>query len=275
MNAYAPHPYSCVVMANGCDQANLDASYRIAKDAGVGFYYSMNKNPLHNIKEFAESLSTKCFCWCHDDVGFVPGNPCFWQHLLAPFDSDMVAATGPVSNASDGYQHYLWVDAPPYVKVHNLHIPLTMWNTSIYKKLGGHDLSMENGMDVDLSIRAHQCGYDLVVARNAYMNHVGGATQESINELKSASDSYWWVQKTGEKMDNDLIKKHGVAVWADYGSRSHETAQTRIFHGYSFNAMSKALSRKPQEFRCVSQLAEETGLDPVQCEFESRRTHQL
>lgn len=237
--------HKVIVQANGCDAQMLQNVAAITKQHGVTSRVFDNNMPEPGLKTLLEDINADCFCYCHDDVGFVPGSNKFWENMLYPMQDEAVACVGPTLNNGDGYQSYLRTEAPTYVKVHNIHYPMSLWRKSAFLGVGGHELDFGNGIDVDLSIRAHLGGYDLVVARNVYVNHVGGATW---TKRENGADMRTWLYGLVEEMEHNIIRKHGVRIYADYVGRCREMKQVLTVSGYSHEATVKALSREPDEW---------------------------
>ena len=248
MRAYADPKCRVIILANRCEPHILAEVFQIAKETGVEVCKCESKAAAESIKNIVPTLKTEYFSFCHDDIGFVPGNKMFWDNLLLPLSCKTVAATGCTSNASDGFQHYQWTHGPDFVKVHNIHIPITVWKKDVYETLGGHDLSIPHSNDIDLCIRAHLAGLDLVVAKNSYVNHVGGASMDMMYGIGSKYLSVAWIKLMSEKTNNEIIRKHGVKVWADYSARSYEWEQVEIMHGPTYATRLKALERQPEAF---------------------------
>ena len=159
-----------------------------------------------------EHVDTPLFCMMNDDVVFLPGGPGFWRTMASWLDHEKVGAVGPCSNFAAGAQS-LMAALDGGVRMDN-HIQTSMLigfcmmvRTADLKSMGGLDVDLPGGDDLDLSIRLRDDGCLLVVDRTLYLHHHGQSTGKRVY------GESWDSSASQEKINNALIKKHGVRKW--------------------------------------------------------------
>ena len=250
MKAHTNPGYRVIVQVNEASDDSIDRVSRIISEEKVHGHalFFDGKDPSDNANVVVKHVKTMYCCICHDDVVFVPGIDDFWERMLWPTADPLVGLVGPVSNIGDGYQGFMRTEAPEYVKAHNIHTPITMFRTGFFNSMGGHDTNIKMGTAIDLSIRAHLAGFDLVVARNAYIHHVGGASWGKLDRDQEKYNDF--LADTTNDFEDLLIRKFGLRVYYEYINRSNEWEQILRMYGDSgFEAITKRLSVKPEEWK--------------------------
>ena len=159
-----------------------------------------------------EHTRTPLFCMLNDDVVFLPGRPGFWNAMASWLDHDIVGAVGPCSNFAAGSQSLMaaldgGVHMNDHIQTSMLIGFCLMMRTKDLKSVGGLDADLPGGDDLDLSIRLRESGLALVVDRTLYLHHHGQSTGKRVY------GEDWDSSASQEKINNALIKKHGVRKW--------------------------------------------------------------
>ena len=194
-----------IVLVNNGDKLPYTPDVDMLIEAGS------NLGWMGGVNAGLKEADTEFFCMANDDLLFVPGSNAFWYTLEHTLDIIVptVGGVAPSSNYVSGCQNAFWhskaqlVDAPYLIGM------LAMYPTELLKELGGLDETLPGGDDLDLSIRVRDRGFHLVVAREAYVHHIGSQTG------RREQPEYWDSQKHQTETMNALITKHGMQKWYD------------------------------------------------------------
>ena len=150
----------------------------------------------------------------NDDI-LVPMSSKHWiNQMLQHFKDPKVAAVGPSSNTVMGFQN-IFTDVPFHVFESRFLIGYcVMMRRSAFKEIGGMDMSLPGGDDLDWSIRLREAGYKLLVDRTVFIYHHGFKTGEKVNGPASTTNG-WNSYEMYSKTNTALIKKHGFKKWWD------------------------------------------------------------
>lgn len=150
----------------------------------------------------------------NDDTIIVPCNKMFVRGLMGYIGGfPEVGAVGPTTNVVMGSQNFM------HMSLNNVHTTslligfCCLFRTEALEKIwdrsspGPWDADLPGGDDLDISIRLRRAGYQLLVARDHYIHHIGFQTGQRVH------GQHWNSDKQRLDTDNALIKKHSVKEW--------------------------------------------------------------
>lgn len=162
------------------------------------------------LKKGLEKSNTEFVCFMNDDT-YVPFSSYFWLHYcLQVFQDRLTAACGPTSNCVSGSQNVFYDNniREPFPYTNYLIGFCKVVRRSHLDAVGGIDDTLPGGDDFDLSIRFRKAGYNLKIARSAFVYHHGFKTG-----IRTKGDSTrpggWNSREMIETTNRALIRKHG------------------------------------------------------------------
>ena len=208
---HTEYPYIIKVINNdGTDDGKRDVENIVAsmKTDSIKVLHSgtnLGWCGAHNMA--LKECDTPFVCLLNDDVVFTPWDQSWWRRLMLSFSDPSVGAVGPCSNFVMGGQN-LWHINLGVIMETNLLIGFCVaMRTDVIKKIGGLDESLPGGDDFDWSIRIRDAGYRLMINRGCFLYHIGQQTGKRVN------GSYWDSAIMQDRVNNALIRKHGVKKW--------------------------------------------------------------
>ena len=207
--AYTDFPYKIVVV-NNCPAMAADCDHlvsRIEGDLVSVMHMPDNLGWMGAINQVLAVTDTEYFCMLNDDVMFIPGQALFWRTLVKHLDDPNNGAVGPCSNFVAGVQSLFSMDSPMVMQTSLLIGMCMVLRTQDLKDLGGLDMTLVGGDDLDLSIRILKSEKRLVCDKSCYIHHIGQQTGMRVRP------NTWDSVDTQEKSYNQIIYKHGVKAW--------------------------------------------------------------
>lgn len=194
------HPDSCDYLKGESDVQVINAPSNLGWEGGIDFGLKNSKSQF--------------VVFMNDDT-LVPNTSRMWIHrLLNHFKNPKVGAVGPSSNTVMGFQN-IFVDLPFEVFESKFIIGFcAMIRRSAFEEVGGMDMSLPGGDDLDWSIRLRDTGYKVLVDRSVFIYHHGFKTGERVNGSASATNG-WNSYEMYHKTNTALIKKHGFKKWRE------------------------------------------------------------
>ncbi len=193
------HPNSCDWVVNKQVEVIQTGGKNLGWEGGIDL------GLRHTTSEFV--------CFFNDDAFIPPASRNWLNTLLAHFQNPQVAAVGPTSNVVMGLQN-IFLDTGNLTK-----IPVTyligfcvLIRRKAFDEIGGMDVSLPSGDDLDWSIRFRDAGYVILADREVFVYHHGFKTGTRImgdHQTAGGWNSYEMHQQTTIA----LIKKHGVKKW--------------------------------------------------------------
>jgi GT2 family glycosyltransferase/SAM-dependent methyltransferase len=206
----------------------------------------------------------------NDDTYFPSSSRMWLDHLLQGFSYPKTGAVGPLTNNAMGLQNMLTITNWHIVNVPYLIGFCMLLKRSVLDEVGGVDLSLPGGDDLDLSIRLKDAGYNLLINRNAFVYHYGFQTGTRLfgdHTVNGGWNSYEQYSRT----NTALIKKHGLKRWWLLNKVTEESEKTPIVvdPGLEVKAIKKyipsARGKKILEIGCggTKTFPETIGIDIV------------
>jgi GT2 family glycosyltransferase len=209
LSLYTDYNYE-VLLVNNCpeDREFLD---QVVKNSDFGamriVHAASNVGWMEAINMALYMSKTPYFCMMNDDVAFLPSHVGFWRSLVEHFDDPLVGAVGPCSNFVMGVQSLFTMGTPLQMQTSLLIGFCMVVRTQVLKDIGGLDVDLSGGDDLDLSIRLLKMGKKLICDKTVYLHHIG---QQTGGRLKP---NEWDSTETQEVVMNQLIRKHGIKAW--------------------------------------------------------------
>lgn len=198
-----------IVINNGekesCDWVQNKQVTVINAGKNLGWEGGIDLGLKHTKSEFV--------CFFNDDA-YIPACSRDWLNkLLQHFRDPKVAAVGPSSNVVMGIQN-IWTNTSNLTV-----IPVTyligfcvLLRRSAFDEIGGMDMGLPGGDDLDWSIRLRDKGYRLLVDKEVFVYHHGFKTGQRIMGDHQTSGG-WNSYEMYERTNLALIKKHGFKKW--------------------------------------------------------------
>lgn len=208
------HENSCDYLINqSTDLEVINAGDNLGWEGGIDFGLK------HTDSEFVVFMN--------DDT-VVPVTSRAWiNQLLQHFRDPSVGAVGPSSNTVMGWQN-MFVDTPFQVFTTKFIIGFcAMIRRKSFEEIGGMDLSLPGGDDLDWSIRIRDKGYKILIDRTVFIYHHGFKTGERLNGSASVTNG-WNSFEMYHKVNTALIKKHGLKIWWDMMKGAWEPPKTGV-----------------------------------------------
>ena len=203
-------PYKVIILNNdGSTQGEEELKQLEDWPGGTVSVRNMGSNLgwMGALNKGLEDVDTPFVCLLNDDVVFIPGQKEFFRILTGHFNNPQVGAVGPCSNFVMGGQNMFHLNIPIAFESTLLIGFCVIMRTEAIKKIGGLDEQLPGGDDFDWSIRLRDEGYKLIVDRSAFLYHIGQQTGQRVEAGNWNSPEY------KEKVDNAIIRKHGVKKW--------------------------------------------------------------
>tara|TARA_Y100000310_G_scaffold321755_1_gene379846 strand:- start:1649 stop:2896 length:1248 start_codon:yes stop_codon:yes gene_type:complete len=203
---YTKYPFEVIIIDNGCKGEVEKALPDSARDYVKVIEPEKNLGWMkaHNLA--LESVETPYYCLLNDDVVFIPAQWDFWTKLISHLN-EKVGAVGPASNFVAGNQSIHLTNVPLVCDSSFLIGFCMIIKTDVFKEIGGLDVDLPGGDDLDLSIRLMNEGYILRVDKSAYLHHWGQSTGKRVH------GENWDSLLSQEITNNALMSKHGVKSW--------------------------------------------------------------
>lgn len=193
MKRYVDPPEMLIIANNGDPDKRVEVE-ALVMDMGfpsarvAHFHKNIGDGAAFN--NLLPHVSTKYVAELNDDVFFVPCNRGFWRELTDIASEDGVGCVGPVSDGiSSAVQNIKCHCNLDKIEAVCLHGFCMVWKTSVVSDLGGFDLSLPGGYDLDISIRMRVAGLKMVVDRMVYLGHVGGTSSSRLGIEKYLADT--------------------------------------------------------------------------------------
>lgn len=152
-------------------------------------------------------------CFQNDDTFLPKVSWMFYEKLLIPFQDKKVAAVGPVTTCAMGKQSMFHPACPKAVSQSSYLIFFTvMLRRKTLEELGGIDMSLPGGDDLDLSMRINKAGYKTMITPDAFIYHHGFKTGERVRGDSTVSNG-WNSKEMTDRTNQRLIQKHGFSVF--------------------------------------------------------------
>ena len=194
------HPDSCNYLLGQDDIQVINAPSNLGWEGGIDLGIKNSRSPY--------------VLFMNDDT-LVPISSRLWiNQLLQHFKDPRVGAVGPSSNTVMGFQN-IFADTPFHVFESKFLIGYcVLVRRSAFEEIGGMDMKLPGGDDLDWSIRLRDAGYKLLVDRTTFVYHHGFKTGERVNGSASTTNG-WNSYEMYSKVNTALIKKHGFKKWWD------------------------------------------------------------
>jgi glycosyltransferase involved in cell wall biosynthesis len=191
---------------NSCDWVqNKQVTVIQTGGKNLGWEGGIDLGLKHTTSEFV--------CFFNDDA-YIPNSSKIWlNRLLQSFKDPKVGAVGPSSNCVMGAQN-IWFNTGGYAQFYVPYLVgfCVVVRRSAFNEIGGIDLNLPSGDDLDWSIRLRDAGYKLVVDKEVFVYHHGF---KSGNRLMGDHQTTggWNSYEMQFKTNTNLIKKHGLKKW--------------------------------------------------------------
>ncbi len=154
-------------------------------------------------------------CFQNDDTHIPRANCFFYEKMMMPFSDPNVGAVGPVSTTVMGMQS-IFHPACPNTKVEASFLIFfcVMLRRSFLDEVGGVDLTLPGGDDLDLSMRLRKAGKKLVVTPEAFIIHHGFKTGIRVRGDSDTAGG-WNSKEMTDKTNQALIRKHGFKAFME------------------------------------------------------------
>lgn len=164
--------------------------------------------------DLALKNSESPFVVFQNDDTFIPKSSMqFYNRLLIPFSNTKVAAVSPVTTVASGPQSVFYPGSPERLVDASFLIFFTvMLRRKYIDEVGGIDLSLPGGDDIDLSMRLRKTGYNLLIEPDAFLIHHGfksGNRLRGDHTVKGGWNSIDMIETTAHA----LIRKHGFKTY--------------------------------------------------------------
>lgn len=154
-------------------------------------------------------------CFQNDDTQVISLGSNFYERLLMPFQDRRVAAVGPMTTVSSGWQSVFMPNPLVFrTEVTYLIYFTVMIRMEALNAVGGIDTSLPGGDDIDLSIRFRKAGYRNIVTPDAFLIHHGFKTGERVRGGPDKAGG-WNSESMQERTNHALIGKHGFRTFID------------------------------------------------------------
>lgn len=210
-NSTAPDLFEIVVVNNGhpnsCDYLKdhkqirvINAGSNLGWEGGIDLGFKNTESPF--------------VIFMNDDT-LVPQSSRNWiNQMLQHFKDPKVAAVGPASNTVMGNQN-IFADVQFSTFEAKFIIGFcAMIRRSAFEEIGGMDMGLPGGDDLDWSIRLRDAGYKILVDKDVFIFHHGFKSGERLNGPASVANG-WNSYEMYSKTNTALIKKHGLKKWYD------------------------------------------------------------
>ena len=192
------HPKSCDYLKPLKNVRVINAGTNLGWEGGIDLGMKNSNSPF--------------VCFFNDDA-FVPTGSRLWLNILLQYFRDTkVGAIGPASNVVMGAQN-IFNDMPyPYFKATFIIGFCALLRRSAFEAIGGMDMQLPGGDDLDWSIRLRKAGYDVLIDRSVFIYHHGFKTGTRLfgeAQKKNGWNSFEQYDRTNQA----LIKKHGLKEW--------------------------------------------------------------
>lgn len=191
------HPRSCDWIQHKTIKV-LNAPSNLGWEGGIDFGLKNSESEL--------------VVFMNDDT-LVPDASSFWLHKMAQlFRDPKVGAVGPSSNVVMGLQNIF--TSVPYSTFQVSYIIgfCAMIRRKAFEQIGGMDMNLKGGDDLDWSIRLRDAGYKILVDRNVFVFHHGFKTgTRTMGDQNTVNG--WNSYEMTERTNLGLIKKHGLKKW--------------------------------------------------------------
>lgn len=178
-----------------------------------------------------KNSSSEFVCFFNDDA-YIPTSSSMWLNfLLRHFRDPKVGAVGPSSNVVMGWQN-IFAETRGHVFETKFLIGFcVLMRRRAFEEIGGMDLELPGGDDLDWSIRLRDAGYKLLIDRSTFVFHHGFKTGERIYGNPNSPQGWNSYEKT-EKTNLALIKKHGFKKWWELMRSTMEEPKTEWISAY-------------------------------------------
>lgn len=152
-------------------------------------------------------------CFFNDDA-YIPASSTMWLNkLLQSFKDPKVGAVGPSSNCVMGLQN-IWSSTGNVTQFNVTYLIgfCVLVRRKAFDEIGGIDLSLPSGDDLDWSIRLRDAGYTLVVDKEVFVYHHGFKSGNRLMGDHQTANG-WNSYEMQHKTTMNLIKKHGLKKW--------------------------------------------------------------
>lgn len=198
------HPNSCDYLKGIKQVRVLNAGSNLGWEGGIDLGMKNSSSP---------------FVVFFNDDAYIPQPSRLWlNNLLQHMRNPKVGAVGPSSNVVMGAQN-IFMDVP-YTAFRATFIIgfCVLMRRSAFEQIGGMDMTLPGGDDLDWSMRLRQAGYDVVIDRGVFVWHHGFKTGERVHGNPNSPEGWNSYEKT-KKTNDALIKKHGLKAWWEMMSR--------------------------------------------------------
>lgn len=201
------HPNSCDFLKSQREVKVINAGRNLGWEGGIDLGM--------------KNSSSEFVCFFNDDA-YIPASSRLWiNQLLQHFRNPQVGAVGPSSNVVMGWQN-IFAETKVHVFEAKFLIGFcVMMRRKAFEDIGGMDLELPGGDDLDWSIRLRDAGYKLLVDRSVFVYHHGFKTGERVYGNPNSPQGWNSYEKT-EKTNLALIKKHGFKKWWDLMKGTYE-----------------------------------------------------
>lgn len=148
----------------------------------------------------------------NDDIVVPPQNPTWLRRMVAWFRDPAIGAVGPSSNYVAGCQSIFWNPASSLTNVHTFAAPFLIGFFVVMRRaaldaIGGLDLTLPGGDDLDWSMSLRRAGYTLLADRTVFIFHHGQQTG------RKEHGDFWNSEQMLHPIHTALIQKHGFAAY--------------------------------------------------------------
>jgi GT2 family glycosyltransferase len=147
----------------------------------------------------------------NDDTFLPQTSQLFYHHLLWVFNDDNVGAVGPITTTAAGVQS-TYRNNSPWVITQATYLIFfcVMVRRKHLEEIGGIDVSLPGGDDIDLCMRLRKAGRKVMITPNAFIIHHGFKTGNRIHGDGFAGIKNGWnSQEMTDRTNFNLIRKHG------------------------------------------------------------------
>lgn len=191
-------PHSCDFLKANKDIKVINTGKNIGWEGAIDLGMKSSKSPY--------------VCFFNDDA-YIPSSSKLWLNdLLQHFLDPQVGAVGPASNVVMGAQNIFYdISSTPFRSRFIIGF-CALLRRSAFEEIGGMDMTLPGGDDLDWSIRLNEAGYSIIIDRGVFVFHHGFKTGTKVfgdSQKKNGWNSFEQWDKTNQA----LIKKHGLKVW--------------------------------------------------------------
>ena len=158
-----------------------------------------------------EYSSEEYVVFLNDDTLLPPSSARWLAHMSRHLCDPRIGAVGPASNCVAGAQAIGFLHPEPVFAVRYLIGFCLLIRRSTLAAVGGIDVTLPGGDDIDLSIRLRQAGYTLLADRGVFVYHHGFVTGTRVygNHLQPGG---WNSPEMTQRTMAALAAKHGRAI---------------------------------------------------------------